>query len=545
MSIFRNTLRFFRTIYYLKLSQIFYRFRNIIYRPNLTNLKKCQKYKLRSCNPVSFSQKSKKSILNDNAFYFLNREIQLELPDDWNRSDIPLLWMYNLHYNDGLLDIDTCKKIKKEHVMDWISGNKILGIGWEPYPLSLRISNWIKWIWLDKDNNNHEISTSLFQQASYLEKTLEYHLMGNHLLENAKALIFAGYFFGGIYGDRWLNLGIKILKKELLEQILNDGAHFELSPMYHSLMLELVLDVIQLSQEKTSPKVLSSESKDLINIADNMANWLMKMCHQDGDISFFNDASIGISQSPREILNRTKLFTGKSYTEVNINELMRASGFLRMTNNDSLLIMDVGDIGADYIPGHGHADALSIEFSLFNYRLIVNTGTSEYGHGARRDFERSTAAHSTLEINSVNSSEVWSGFRVGRRAKVKNITYLDDSTLSAEHDGYNFLPGKPMHKRIVTLNEKELVIEDIVSHISNKSLVRFHFHPQIKLFFSDKGKGTLEFPDGSIANWEASVENISVENNLYSKEFGKLISMKTIVIDQKRNTKTNFIIRWE
>jgi len=55
--------------------------------------------------------------------------------------------MYNLHYNDGLLDIDTCKKIKKEHVMDWISGNKILGIGWEPYPLSLRISNWIiKWI---------------------------------------------------------------------------------------------------------------------------------------------------------------------------------------------------------------------------------------------------------------------------------------------------------------------------------------------------------------------------------------------------------------
>ena len=146
MTIFHNTLRFFRTICYLRLIQIFYRFRNIIYRPNLTNLNECKKYKLRNCNPVSFAQKNKKSILNGNSFYFLNREIQLEFPNDWNRSDIPLLWMYNLHYNDGLLDIDTCKKIKKEHVMDWISGNKILGIGWEPYPLSLRISNWIKWI---------------------------------------------------------------------------------------------------------------------------------------------------------------------------------------------------------------------------------------------------------------------------------------------------------------------------------------------------------------------------------------------------------------
>ena len=35
---------------------------------------------------------------------------------------------------------------------------------------------------------------SLATQVSHLFGSLEYHLLGNHLLENAKALIFAGCF---------------------------------------------------------------------------------------------------------------------------------------------------------------------------------------------------------------------------------------------------------------------------------------------------------------------------------------------------------------
>ncbi|MEY6432337.1 heparinase II/III-family protein [Thioalkalicoccus limnaeus] len=64
-----------------------------------------------------------------------------------------------------------------------------------------------------------------------------------------------------------------------------------------------------------------------------------------------------------------------------------------------------------------HADTLSFELSLFGQRTIVNGGTSRYGSGPERLAERSTAAHSTVQIDGADSSEVWGGFRVARRAR--------------------------------------------------------------------------------------------------------------------------------
>ena len=44
----------------------------------------------------------------------------------------------------------------------------------------------------------------------------------------------------------WLKKGLKILNDELHEQVLGDGGHFELSPMYHSIILEDILDILHL-----------------------------------------------------------------------------------------------------------------------------------------------------------------------------------------------------------------------------------------------------------------------------------------------------------
>ena len=79
-----------------------------------------------------------------------------------------------------------------------------------------------------------------------LEKRIESHLLGNHLFANAKALVFAGTYFSGAEADRWLNRGISILEREIPEQILLDGGHFELSTMYHALIFEDLLDLCNL-----------------------------------------------------------------------------------------------------------------------------------------------------------------------------------------------------------------------------------------------------------------------------------------------------------
>ena len=121
---------------------------------------------------------------------------------------------------------------------------------------------------------------------------------------------------------------------------------------------------------------------------------------------------------------------------------LQASGYIRVQRENMISIIDTASIGADYIPGHGHADALSFELSLFEHRVIVNSGISVYGNSVERQRQRGTDAHSTVVIDNKNSSEVWHGFRVARRAKVYdiNIEYREEKVkLSACHDGYKRL----------------------------------------------------------------------------------------------------------
>ncbi len=129
-------------------------------------------------------------------------------------------------------------------VARWIAENPpAIGTGWEPFPLSLRIANWIKWA-LGGGNLDDAAISSLATQLRWLERKIEWHILGNHLLANAKALIMGGLFFEGAEADRWLKRGSGILAAELGEQILGDGGHFELSPMYHALVLEDLFDLL-------------------------------------------------------------------------------------------------------------------------------------------------------------------------------------------------------------------------------------------------------------------------------------------------------------
>ena len=85
---------------------------------------------------------------------------------------------------------------------------------------------------------------SLYEQALWLEKNIEYHLLANHYFKNGKALIFAGMYIAGQDAERWLKKGRQIIASELEEQILPDGGHFERSPMYHAMILEDCLDIL-------------------------------------------------------------------------------------------------------------------------------------------------------------------------------------------------------------------------------------------------------------------------------------------------------------
>jgi uncharacterized heparinase superfamily protein len=236
------------------------------------------------------------------TFNFLNILTRLEWPAGWSTPDWGKPWLYNLHSFDDLNAEDAPSRVDWHRALlsRWVTDNPpARGIGWEPYPTSLRLVNWIKWA-LGGNALEPEWVSSLAVQARWLAASSERDLLGRRLVANAKALVFAGVFFEGEEAQAWLEQGLAALRDALVEQVLADGGHFELSPMYHSIVLEDVLDLLNLCV--AYPGVVPAlDEQRWRDTARQMRCWLASMCHPDGQIAFFNEAAVGVAAQPNEI----------------------------------------------------------------------------------------------------------------------------------------------------------------------------------------------------------------------------------------------------
>jgi uncharacterized heparinase superfamily protein len=426
------------------------------------------------------------SMLGPTRFRLLNDEHEIGA-NDWNSARLPKLWLYNLHYFD---DLNACGAASREHwhrdlIARWIADNPPpAGNGWEPYCLSLRIVNWIKWrcggqLFGDAARARAALD-SLATQVRFLRGRLERHLLGNHLWANYKALLFAGAFFEGSEAVRWRELGLHGLRAQIGEQILADGGHFERSPMYHAILLEDLLDLVQLAL--VYPGAFPERDVQLWrDKARAMLSWLAVMTHPDGDIAFFNDAAHGIAPTLAQLQDYARaLAIEPPPASREPLQLLPQSGYARLQCGEAVLICDVGEIGPDYLPGHAHADTLSFELSLRGRRVLVNAGISRYDIDPQRLWQRGTAAHNTVEIDGEDSSEVWSSFRVARRARPRAVAHGRDGEalwLSAAHDGYRRLKGRPLHRRRWVLTPRGLRIEDRIEGRFGEAVARLRVHP--------------------------------------------------------------------
>ena len=186
---------------------------------------------------------------------------------------------------------------------------------------------------------------------------------------------------------------------------------------------------------------------------------------------------------------------------------------------------------------------LSFEFSLGGHRTIVNSGISTYEKNSLRAKQRSTSFHSTLEIENTNSSDVWSAFRLGKSAKVSNISYYTEdkfTKISASHNGYYDL-GKIMHTRDVEIYERRLVISDTINLFRNNSKIRFFLGPSVSVNVSPL---TIKTPDGYTIKVICNEKNMFIKDSKWYPEFGKEISNKCIEI-LMNNKECLTIFEWE
>ena len=474
---------YFYTIIHLRPKQIYYR---LFYKIR-TWFRKIVGFQYALSIPVKSSLISLKPSISSNQSYFLQQNCfqflnqSQTFPNNqinWNdEKTFGKLWAYNLNYFEFLNQENFTVSEGLFLIRTYIQAGTTLKTGFEPYPMSLRGINWIKFL---SKNKVQEPKIDGFLMAQYvrLSDNLEHHLMGNHLLENAFSLLFGGFYFKN---EGFLKLSYKILKEELPEQILEDGGHFERSPMYHQIILFKVLDCLNLVKNNDDFTKCNFE-QTLTIYAQKMLNFLQNITFKNGEIPLVNDAAQNIAPTTKQLVEyaqKLNLYQQLSTTEQLNNSKLSESGYRKFENKIFELFMDIGDIAPDYQPAHAHCDTLSFVLHIHEKPFIVDTGISTYKNNQIRQKERSTSAHNTVQIGDFEQSEMWSSFRVGRRAKAM-ILSENDTKIIASHDGYKRL-GVISERSYLTENQQIIIQDRIIGETNYTQKAYLHFHPNVTM----------------------------------------------------------------
>jgi len=497
--------------------------------------------------------------------------LRTEIGDD----DLPeKLWRYHLNYFDFLSEENSPFDLKSQKflVLDWIEKNSDDRYeSWEPYPISKRIVNWL--LWKRRMEARNELAPdfrellfrSIYFQCRRLLIDLEYHISANHLLENFKAIFVVTADFLRCEGNRpemksveeWFEFSVKGLTEQIEEQILNDGGHYELSPMYHSMVmhsLRLIIDTVEtlrrdppdlpVSWEKlTDLRKCSSES------LDKMATWLRRLTHPDGKIALFNDSN----------------FNGELAFQVAAVEdgdkefcfLEKSGYFTRRWGAGNYFVMDCGNPSPSFQTGHSHCDSLSYELSIAGNRLVVDTGCGSYQSAEIRNYCRRTDAHNLPLIEGSEQNEIWGSFRMGRRSSVLSVVYDKGACSSAtglrkqsstgdqsffcdlkDYRGNIFSRKVAFHSDIIDFEDR-LKSRSIDGEF--QSLI--HLSPETRIDKIESGKISLILGNSRVEI--KSANQVTLKETFYYPEFGKCIPNKTMVFrgSESNDVKYSIIIK--
>jgi len=391
---------------------------------------------------------------------------------DWGKLETNIasrLGRFQLHYHEFLENISVEAGYSSPTVAVWRLLDSWLerydcaamagSDAWHPYVVSRRIPVWIKLLLKCPPDRKLEerILQLLASQARWVRRNLELDLGGNHLLQNLRALAVAGAFFEGAEAAQWLETVRRYLFRELAEQILPHGEHFERAPAYHVDMLIALAD-IQRAAEAAGVRWAEAVKEPV----SRMAVFLRKILHPDGQIPLFGDSTFDQIPHPQKVLEELGFPCGVLCPEKATSEILGDYWIFR--EKDNYLIFDAGPVGPDHLPAHAHADLLTLEVSWNGQRLIVDAGVFDYEDSPERAYCRSTAAHNTLEIDGENQCDVWSRFRMGRRGwPGKLFAGIDGASHWAycTHNAYRHL-GVPEVKRVIVVREQGgIVILDL------------------------------------------------------------------------------------
>lgn len=375
---------------------------------------------------------------------------------DFAGAGKPKLWRYEFQYQRELVAVAHLAEIEgdraaleevKDFVGQWaLACPQPRGDAWEPYPVARRILNWTLAAWIAPGLRSF-LAPGIAAQARFLAGRLERHLLGNHLICDAAALVAACAAvdaverrIGGPLAARRIgasgglsamgDASLRLLTSEVQRQTLADGGYGERTAQYHAIVLRDVL--LALAFRRARGLALDP---DLADCARAMARWLANVARGDA-VPYLNDAApdaaprvsevLSLARALRLIEGRWTSWLGHAFGPMPDEKPPPPRGDLQLPETGWTfvregaheLLFEHGPIGPDEQPGHGHSDALSFELIWDGRPIVVDTGVTTYDIGEVRAFERSAAAHASVTVEGQGPDELWASFRVGARGTV-------------------------------------------------------------------------------------------------------------------------------
>jgi len=336
-----------------------------------------------------------------------------------------------------------------------------------------------------------DVMLALTSHADYLAANLEYDILNNHLVFEGRSLIEAACAFPRLPGaKRWLKRGMAALDRELAHQVRHDGCHAEQSTGYHMQVLQEYLTAVAILRSGGSAVPAQWEPA-----LQRMTDFLVEITRPDGTPPMQGDTALHDPQTPyveevlccaASILGCSGLYAGERpmlrafcllgdklpsptaevfRTKASGSRLFPDGGccILRGDTGDAraMVSFDCGPFALEDSPAHGHADALSFEFSAFGRNLVVDPGVFTYQAGRWRDFFRGTRAHNTIGVDGTDQVHLWGAFRAYRPNGARLLSWGDEGGLAwADAEYLHRASGVVHRRRLVLLESRLLLIAD-------------------------------------------------------------------------------------
>ncbi|UCD29667.1 MAG: alginate lyase family protein [Planctomycetota bacterium] len=466
----------------------------------------------------------------------------------------------------------------EEIVTDWIAENPyLIGVNWrtgmDPAIRAINIGLGLLHFYDHLEYDVQRYTRVLWAHAERLYvrdfKRIRRYL-NNHFLVSALGLLTLSLWFRGNRAERFFEVAMGHLSREIVAQFRSDGGNFESAIHYHQLSLETVLlaacflSVKHLAGSETGkgyqfPHEAEERMKKALTLVGDYMNAFGRSPQfgdsDDGRILIFKDYYDWNPLDHVFLENTSKaLFAEKSVPSNEVaNHVYPNSGYGFFKNDTYGVCFNASPVEKSTSGGHNHCDKTSFVLQVRGKPVFIDSGTYCYGSDAGARFEhKRTRAHNVVMIDGREQIEIDPQVMFGDLGAIRpRIDYEICGGIpewKMEHDGYCQFEGTGLIRRIIRCAPLRMDIEEHIEGRGEHGVdMIFNLHPKIHseirvkdvhFIFEDEQLCQLEVPDGF---------RVSMESGYYSRAYTVREAHEVIVLSCRRRLPltVNYVIHFQ